>query len=240
VSQRESSEQARTGTLRHSTARLRRFALRRIVQREFERRNIAQTLHDDLGQMLSALNLGLYRIGCRFPGDKEHLALVDDARALLEEAARSARRLAAGFRPSWAEPGNLHAVLLSTVERFQAEFGRQCLTRIGRDVNHSFDRENAIAVQSLLLLGLAATARHGLARLPVIHAGHEADMLILEIRDQRGATEAGRNPRTSGAGHDELPELAELHEWLLALGGELRLGTSDDRFLLRIEVPLPD
>jgi two-component system sensor histidine kinase UhpB len=228
------------GSERHDAAgRLRRFALRRIVERELERRRIAQTLHDDLGQTLSALNLGLYRIACRFAADPQHLALVDEARALLEDAARCARRLAAGFRPCAAEPGSLQTVLSSTVERFQAEFGRQCLTMAGRDANVSLDQGNAMAVQSLLLRGLAATARYGLAKLPVIHA-ECGDILALEIREHARTAPEEARASPSAAPDDVQAELEDLREWLHALGGDLSLGAAEDRFVLRIELPLPD
>ncbi|MDX9740149.1 MAG: histidine kinase [Gammaproteobacteria bacterium] len=228
---------------RDDASRLRRFALRRITAREAERRRIAQALHDELGQALSALNLGLYRSACRHPQDLEHLVLVDELRAIVEDAARAARRLAAEFRPSGAEAGTLHAVVLAAVERFQAQFGRQCLTMVDTEPSMILDREHATAVQSLLLLGLAAIARHGLATLPVIHAGTAADVIHLDIREQGkvAVRDMVHNRTGSERGTPTQPEeLVELGEWLQALGGELRIGDGEARFLLRLELPLPD
>jgi signal transduction histidine kinase len=229
-----------TADRRDPATRLRRFALQRNAVRESERRRIARILHDEVGQALSALNLGLYRIACRCSEDLELLMLVDDARALLEDAARSARRLAAGFRPCGAEAGTLHAVILATVEHYQAVFGRQCLTAVERDESVFLNQDHATAVQSLLLLALAGIARHGLAALPLISATDDTGVILLELRDQGRGAKRSPTDRAFTGECDALPEFVELEEWLQALDGDMSIDDREARFLLRMRLPLPD
>lgn len=222
---------------------LRRFALRRLIEREAERQRISRALHDELGQALSALNLGLYRIARRHPEDMDLLGLVDELRAVVDEGARGTRRLAAGFRPGNAIAGPLRAVVLAAVERFRTESGLHCLAAVDDPAaNIPLEQPQATALQTLLLLALNGVARHRPAAHALVHARAGERCVVIEIRDpaRPGVRERilsrpnarGRTARTA--------EFDELEEWLRALGGALRLGDIEASVLLRLELPLPE
>ena len=82
---------------------LKALAARALEAREDEQARIARDLHDDLGQILTALKLELGRLesgldGAR-PGDRWIEEPVVAAAALVDQAAASVNRLASGLRP---------------------------------------------------------------------------------------------------------------------------------------------
>jgi signal transduction histidine kinase len=77
-----------------------------LAAREDERRRIALRLHDDLGQMLTALRLNLQRLS---PG--EDASLVDDSIALVDDSLARVRALSVELRPSVLDDLGLAAAL---------------------------------------------------------------------------------------------------------------------------------
>lgn len=213
-----------------------RFALRRLVEREAERQRISHALHDELGQALSVLNLGLYRIARRHPEDMDMLGLVDELRDVLEEAAIGTRRLAAGFRPRNAAAGPLRAVLVASMERFHAESGLNCLATVDDPAaTIHLEQPQATALQTLLLLALSGIARHRLAVRTRVYARADEHGIVIEIR---GSAPSGECVPAEPNGETRVAELDELGDWLTALGGGLRLGNRGEYFLLHLELPL--
>jgi signal transduction histidine kinase len=100
--------------------RVRRRLLKRILSaQEDERRRIARDLHDEVGQALTSLLIGL-----RSMADADSLATAlgraDDLRQVAVSALEEVRRLARGLRPSVLDDLGLAAAL----ERFAADYAR--------------------------------------------------------------------------------------------------------------------
>lgn len=216
-----------------------RFALRRLVEREAVCQRISHALHDELGQALSALNLGLYRIAHRHPEDMDLLGLIDELRGVLEEAAIGTRRLAAGFRSRHAVAGPLRAVVAASMERFHAESGLNCLATVDdRAATMALEQTQATALQTLLLLALSGVARHRPAARIRVRVRADEHGIVIEIR-AAAHPDAQQRARAARSGITSMAELDELAEWLTALGGALHLGDGGASFLLRLEVTLP-
>ncbi|MBB6418004.1 two-component system sensor histidine kinase UhpB [Streptomyces sp. AK010] len=131
-----------------------------LSAQETERRRVAQELHDEVGQTLTAVLLELERVaGQAPPGLREEVRHVQQTtRAGLDEVRRIARRL---------RPGVLDGLgLASALKSLATDFGGPCLS-----VRHRLDadlpplgREAALVLYGVAQEGLTNVARHARAR----------------------------------------------------------------------------
>ena len=96
-------------------------SLRRVVQaQELERRRLARELHDETGQALTSILLGLKSLEERFD-DPESRAATGELRELVVSTLQDVRRLAVELRPSALDDFGLVAAL----ERLTTSFAEQ-------------------------------------------------------------------------------------------------------------------
>src|SRR5204862_1003582 len=101
--------------------RLARDSLRRIVEaQEAERRRLARELHDETGQALTSILLGLKALEEKLPADESRSA-VGDLRNLVVSTLQDVRRLAVELRPTALDDFGLVAAL----DRLAASFAEQ-------------------------------------------------------------------------------------------------------------------
>jgi len=99
-------------------------AHRSIETQEGERRRVAQELHDEIGQTLTAIVLQLDRLVCQAPLElKAELETTrESARGSLEDA----RRIAQWLRPETLEDLGLSDAPAGTVRPCREAFGNPC------------------------------------------------------------------------------------------------------------------
>jgi signal transduction histidine kinase len=103
--------------------RIARDALRRIVDaQELERRRLARELHDETGQALSSILLGLKALEEKVDTD-DALAAVSDVRELVVATLRDVRRLAIELRPKVLDDFGLGPALDRLTETFGSQTG---------------------------------------------------------------------------------------------------------------------
>ena len=103
--------------------RIARDALRRIVDaQELERRRLARELHDETGQALSSILLGLKALDEKVDGDDAHRA-VSEVRELVVATLHDVRRLAVELRPKVLDDFGLVPALERLTEAFGAQTG---------------------------------------------------------------------------------------------------------------------
>jgi two-component system sensor histidine kinase UhpB len=101
--------------------RIAREALRRIVDaQELERRRLARELHDETGQALSSILLGLKALEEKVESDEARRA-VSDVRKLVVATLHDVRRLAVELRPKVLDDFGL----VPALERLTEAFGTQ-------------------------------------------------------------------------------------------------------------------
>jgi signal transduction histidine kinase len=112
---------AQAGIAVDTTARVAQDALRRAVEgQELERRRLARELHDETGQALTSILLGLSALEKAKDGDARRTA-VESLRELVAATLRDVRRLAVELRPTALDDFGLTAAL----ERLTANFSEQ-------------------------------------------------------------------------------------------------------------------
>ena len=160
---------------RRLEAQLRMLARRIDEAREEERRKLAVWLHDEVGQLLTALRLDLAWLAHRLPRRHTELhARLKEVQTLLEERLTSVQRISIELRPSILEDLGLRAAL---------EWAReQCVARTGLQVELTMEvdeaeipRPVALALLRITQEALTNIARHAAASLVSIVVRREGD-----------------------------------------------------------------
>jgi two-component system, NarL family, sensor histidine kinase UhpB len=208
----------------------RREAARRIVDaHESERLRIAQELHDEVGQTLTAVLLQLSRLQERLPANLsgELSEAQDAARASLEDV----RRIATDLRPEALRDLGL-ASALSTLSD---GFGRRAGLRVDRQIQTPMPQlsgEAELAVYRIAQEALTNVARHAGSDTAELTVQADAGQLTLTVRDRGRGLPSGY--ATDGNGMRGMQERAGL------IGASLRIQTPTDGpgTELRLELPL--
>lgn len=215
-------------------ARLRELSARILTIQEDERRHISRDLHDDVGQSLMALKLGLHRLVPLLPA--EGLALLGECTAIADETLDRVRQLAYDMHPPQLDVLGLEEALRSLVERQRAATGFDIKSHfnglLGRRVSPTIES----ACYRIAQEALANACRHANPRstLVSVHAG--VRFLRLTIRDDgKGFDTRGAQRRRAGGslGLISMAERAKLAGGTLEVTSEPGSGT-----LVRAVFPL--
>jgi len=200
---------------------------RALTAQEDERRRIAQELHDEVGQSLTAVLLELKRVGDHAPEEvrAELREVQETTRNSLDEIRRIARRL---------RPGVLHELgLTSALRSLATEYstrGVSVRARIEPDLP-DLAEDAELVVYRVAQEGLTNTARHARAEqvdLTLRRAPGGVELLVRDDgRGLRGAPE--------GAGIRGMRERALLAGAELTVGGSPAGGTE-----VRLRLPARD
>ncbi|MAY75187.1 PAS domain S-box protein [Pseudomonas sp. NPDC047963] len=199
--------------LEASHARLRDLASRRENAREEERKLIAREIHDELGQHLTALRMGISMLRLQF-GTREPglIAPVERLMQLCDGTIQVVRDLATQLRPAALNMG-LVAALEWLVDQFQRNTGLSCALDLPCQ-KVELDDTRATAAFRVAQEALTNVARHALASRITITLQLREGSFLLEIHDNG----QGFDPRQA-AGRSL--GLSGLHERGLTLGGQV-------------------
>jgi two-component system sensor histidine kinase UhpB len=209
----------------------RREATGRVLDgQESERLRIAQELHDQIGQELTAVLLALARVERRVPEElrQDVLEVQDAVRGSLEDL----RRIAVELRPEALDDLGLESALAVLCERFAERSGLKVTQRIAPGLP-ILTPEAELVVYRVAQEALTNVARHsgvGIARLEL---AHRDDMLTLTVSDSGHGLPRGHRPGTGIRGMSERAAL---------IGATLTIENSNPRggVRVRLEVPLDE
>jgi two-component system sensor histidine kinase UhpB len=223
--------------LRESSRRLRRLSDHAERLREKERRQLARTLHDEVGQLLSSIRLELVAAIGKFRerSDESMRPIVDRLQAaagLTDIGLTSLRSLATSLRPPLLDHLGLVEAIRWEASLFSKRTGIRCPVR-ARPADLAIDESQVTALYRIVLEALENVYRHAGAGTAWVYITRRRGVTLMEVRDNgRGISdEQIHNPRTMG--------LLGMRERALALGGEVRV-TCAPRHGTRVLVILPD
>lgn len=195
------SERQRVSTaLQESRAQLRDFAGRLRQARESERAHIARRIHDELGQVLTALRLDIAWLETRLPKDQPPLREKCGAMAkVIEGTIGRVRTLAAELRPAVLDDLGLPAAIEWETQEFARRSGIACALQLPAELA-SLDADRATDLFRILQEALTNVARHAGARRVDVRLRVARGELFLHVDDDgRGITPAeAADPRSLG------------------------------------------
>ncbi|MEV4564462.1 histidine kinase [Nonomuraea sp. NPDC049419] len=197
-----------------------------LAAQEGERRRIARELHDEIGQSLTVVLLGLKRVVDRAPDDlREELHGVQETvRASLDEVRQVARRL----RPGVLEDLGLHSALNALAADVSQMSGVKVLRSVQPDLPQ-LGSDVELVLYRIAQESLTNIARHAHAEHAELSLQAEDGRLVLRIADdgQGGA-------RQDGAGIRGMRERALLIGARLSVDSPPGVGTC-----VRLDIPDP-
>jgi signal transduction histidine kinase len=218
------------GQLASLSEQRRELAQNLIAARESTFRQIARELHDEFGQIVTAIGTMLKRARRHLPEDSPLHADLREAGEIAQSTLLSVRSLSQALHPSILEELGLDSTIewyISTVEK-QLDI-KVSYTRAGTAV--PVDSTIAIHVYRVLQEALSNVARHSGAGRAWVRLRFAGRALELEVEDHGTGMVAGARP--GGLGIVTMRERAEL------VGGTLEfLKPRDGGTLVRLHLPL--
>ncbi|MFT4433489.1 response regulator [Caballeronia sp. 15715] len=227
ITERKSIEHA----LLESREQLRELSAYMEAIREEERKRIAMEIHDELGQLLTALKMDVSLLKMRLAHDADAGRKADDMRELVEKMIWMVRNVASHLRPAALDFGIVSA-LEWLVEDFGRRKGLSCQLWInGREP--VLDDAHATAVFRIVQASLTNVARHaGASRVDVTLTNTETT-LDLYVSDDG----CGFDPAAARKGYSY--GLLGMSERARLIGGSLRIDSSPETgTVVSIHVPL--
>ena len=207
------------GLLRRQQDELRELSAQVFEAREEEKTLIARELHDELGQLLTAMKMDLSWLRERLPGADPALeAKARQMNEVLDQTVGSVRRIAADLRPLMLDDLGLADAAGWLVEDFARRSGVECRIDLPpAERLEALGRDTAIAVYRVLQEALTNIARHSGAKRAwaMLEAG--GDALLLEIEDD------GRGICADDLAKSRSLGLKGMRERVLHLGGTLEV-----------------
>ena len=203
----------------------RREATGRVLRaQEAERLRIAQELHDQVGQELTAVLLGLSRVSSHTSGAlaEEALAIQDAVRGTLEDV----RRIALELRPEALDDLGLASALAVLVDRFSHQLGLDVSESIPHDLP-ALAPEVELVLYRVAQEALTNVARHSASSRAELTLECDGENLRLIVRDDGLGLPPGHVPGTGIRGMRERAALIdaslEIRNRLSGSGCEVRL-----------------
>ncbi|HKE22559.1 MAG TPA: sensor histidine kinase [Bryobacteraceae bacterium] len=212
---------------------LRRLSRQLVQAQEEERKSISRELHDEVGQMLTALRMELRSLqDLRTAPEDQFSDHVGTAKRLAEQSLRALRDMAMGLRPSMLDDLGLGSAL-----QWQA---RQFAKQTGIPVNVQIDRmpsrvpePHRTCIYRVVQEALTNCARHAKARSIDIEICGQPDGISLSIRDDGVGFETS-NVKGRGLG------LVGMQERVMELGGRLTIASQAHKgTVMWAKIPVP-
>lgn len=231
------------GTARDITERklaqdaLQMFSRQLIEAQEDERRRIARELHDQIGQVLTAVKMNLHAVG-RVCDTREAGAHIKDNIEAVDEALRLVRDLSVDLRPPLLDDLGLVTALHWYVDRYarRSEISAEVIIDL-KDPNERFSREVETACFRIAQEALTNVARHARANKVSLRLRKKQEVLFLTIKDDGKGFDPKalrrRAPRVATLG------LIGMQERAHAAGGVLEISSAPSKGTeIRLQLPL--
>ncbi len=165
--------------LKDSQKQLRDLSSHLHSVREDERARIALEIHDNLGQLLTALKMDLYWLNKKIPGDNKHLhEKVSSMVELTNETINSVKSIAKELRPPLLELG-ISSAIENHVKEYQNHTGLECSVVIDPE-NISLNKELSLVIFRIFQELLTNVARH--AKATTVKVGLVTSKGLLELK----------------------------------------------------------
>jgi len=219
--------------LEERSAELRRASASLLRAAETERLRIARELHDETGQVLTAIKLELAELERLVAGSPTGTAAARRASDLTGRALESIRATARGLRPAVLDDLGFVPALRTLAEEFAGRTGVAVDLRAA-PLDRKPGPEVQVALYRVLQEALTNVARHAAAARVEIVVGVESGEVVLVVRDDG----RGFDPDRATAPGDARYGLAGMKERVVGAGGRFTMSSAPGRGS-RLEARLP-
>ena len=217
--------------LADSKQQLRALAAYQEEMLELERKHIAREVHDELGQLLTALKMDISLVRLRFGANPSLLAMLDEMRSLVDKTINVVRQVASNLRPAALNLG-----LVPAIEWLADDFAKRWSIRCTLDAGEReivLDDLQSTVVFRVVQESLTNVARHAQARKVVVSLRENEQRLSLIVKDDGQGFDTAVVSKARGFG------LFGMRERVLAIGGTLRFDSAPGQgTAVIIELPL--
>ncbi|HEX5803346.1 MAG TPA: PAS domain S-box protein [Azospira sp.] len=214
VSERKEAELA----LSSSRHKLRALAAHQTRLLEEDRKHVAREIHDELGQLLTALKMDISLLRMSTPGQPEVQQKLAGMRELVEHTMNVVRHVATNLRPSALDLGLLPAIEW-LVDDFSARWEIPCsLDTEGGEI--VLNDMMSTAVFRVIQESLTNIARHAGASKVAISLRRDPGMLRVVVRDDGHGFDMAATGQKKGFG------LFGMRERVLTVGGKLSIDST--------------
>ncbi|MGV9287391.1 HAMP domain-containing sensor histidine kinase [Streptomyces sp. NPDC003719] len=198
-----------------------------LLAQEAERRRIAQELHDEVGQSMTAILLVLGRAAD--DADEPLRGELHQAQEITRESLDEVRRLVRRLRPGVLDDLGLISALTSLTHDFATHTGLRVTRRFGADLP-ALDHETELVLYRVAQESLTNAARHADAERLEVSLGRAGGAVVLEIADDGRGIEAA----CEGAG------IRGMRERALLIGAGLDITSAPGAGTrIRLTAPVP-
>ncbi len=229
IESRSDAEQA----LVDSRAQLEALSKKLLEVQEEERSRIAREIHDELGQLLTALNMdigGLLKSAEPLTPDQKTMGR--RVRQALSETISSVQRISAELRPAALDDFGLVAAIESEVNAFEERTGVECDLSIPDD-NVTLGADVDAAIYRIVQEAMTNVARHSDATRMEIRLRHRPEEMLVEIRDDGKGIAAEKVRDRASLG------IAGMRERARRIGGTVEVeGVEGHGTIVSVRIPL--
>jgi two-component system sensor histidine kinase UhpB len=201
---------------------------RALAAQEAERLRVAQELHDEVGQTLTAALLQLTGLSRRVPGDAQDQ--VTETQETVRESLEEVRRIALELRPEALE----HLGLVSALEALCARLAERAGLRVERQIASQLpplDHDQELVIYRVAQEALTNVVRHSGTTSADLCLDSSSDRVTLRVLDQG----RGLGPASGREGVG----LRGMRERALLIGADLQVENGQGGgVLVRLDVPL--
>lgn len=219
--------------LQESLALSHELMSQREIAIEAERKHIAREIHDELGQQLTTLHMGVSSLRLQFGHNNPALLeRVQGLIALADNTIQVMRNVASALRPSVVDAG-----IVSALEWLLTDFSRHSgiTTRLSEPEGEiHLDDMRATALFRIVQESLTNVARYAAASQVNVTMQLHGDDFLLEVRDNG----CGFDPATPAR---KTLGLVGMRERALMLGGELTINSAPGQgTVIRVRIPVQE
>jgi PAS domain S-box-containing protein len=187
VTERKAAEAAllRSEKVAFQRQQLQALAERLRQAREEERKKVARDLHDQIGQILTAIKMDMSWVVRHLPGSKDELhERLAGSIKMVNEGVRSVRSICSGLRPGVLDDLGLAAAIEWQANEFASRTGIKCEVSVP-PVELKLDGDRATALFRIFQECLTNVARHAEAQ--AVHTSlKEQDGIVLLVVEDNG------------------------------------------------------
>ena len=217
-----------------NTRDLQRLSSQLITAQEAERRTIARELHDEVGQVLTAIKMELAVAQRAIESSGGSPQLLAEARQITEGALHTVRDLSRLLHPAILDDLGLPAALEASLREFSNRYGVR-VDLVQEQMTERLAAETEVAAYRIVQEALTNIARHAHAAIARVYLQRVMNTIRITIEDDGVGFDAEQLQRS---GTREGFGLLGVRERVAQLGGEMRLESVPGRGA-RLTVVLP-